>query len=291
MGPLPAGASSESCTRHCPTDCSGSWSEWTKCGDECEQANLNIDGIADPGEQTRTFQIKRPAQYGGKPCQSKRSDSRRCKDARKHKIGYLGLSFQTGTKLPAYNTLKGSNYEDAIKAAVFGDGPHPKFNNIIFPCETQAETRQYFPTSGRVRGVAGTCENPARTTKANDGKDGYVVYYVVLYCPLDCKGSWSPWSSCADSKCGNAPMQSTRKLTILRQNSMGGKPCSGESSKTCPCTSDCKGEWWVVFHATEHNRVHHNPSSIDGGRDELGYAIIHFSEQCSCHNHHIISFN
>merc|ERR1711881_78233 len=103
MGPTPAGASSESCTRDCPKDCSGSWTEWTACGDECKEANLNIDGIADPGEQTRTFEIQQPAQYGGKPCQSKREDSRRCPDARKHKSGYLSLSYQQGTTVPAYS--------------------------------------------------------------------------------------------------------------------------------------------------------------------------------------------
>ena len=46
-------------THNCPIDCVGSWSEWSDCTENCGT-----------GTQTRTFNIKTPAQYGGKSCEA-----------------------------------------------------------------------------------------------------------------------------------------------------------------------------------------------------------------------------
>jgi hypothetical protein len=241
-------------TQSCPVDCvTSEWGEWTACTKSCGG-----------GAQTRSKQILRPAQYGGKACPAVLTETRSCNEAPcpvNCKVsewsgwGDCSVTCGGGTQRRTKEVLTPMAHDgmpcpdDLVETRACNTDPCPvdcklgdwsSWSTCTEPCGRGEQTRSMPVLKDSAHGGT-ACPTPEeRLQKQACNPDP---------CPVDCEvGNWTEWSECS-AECGEGTRTRTRSVT--KAPMFNGRPCPALlESQSCidkPCPLDCRVSDWTAW--------------------------------------------
>eukprot|EP00750_Incisomonas_marina_P011025 INCI16332.2.p1 GENE.INCI16332.2~~INCI16332.2.p1 ORF type:complete len:1450 (-),score=213.01 INCI16332.2:215-4564(-) len=243
-------------TNSCPTDCSGSWSQWAQCDRTCGG-----------GTQFRSFQIEVESAAGGSTClfQNNSVENRTCGAANCPRDCVGGWSawsecvpscgsgrLQERTFVRAQAAANGGREctleNDTISASHCASSQCPtdcvgewgEWSACPQSCGSSDATARktfYVLKEAEAGGAACALRNGTAIGRACNSSP----------CPSSCEGEWSAWSACSLT-CGSGVR--SRVFTVAAAASGGGTPCIADDGthasmqcNTPPCPLDCVGAW------------------------------------------------
>ena len=244
----------QSCNMHnCPQDCSGKWSEFTPCSNECGS-----------GTKSQIFIVEKPALYNGSKCSYKSGDINTISCNNKPcPVDCHGL-FEPWSDCEPFDTCgngsKTRRYNVATSASNNGrECPHvndykeslscykPCAQDCVGYWEPWSECNASCNSNGSQTRSFRVIQPPKYNGSCINENASQTQSCSGIPCPINCSGKWSDFSECSKS-CGSG--HQIRTYDVIHDAHYGGLNCSHSSGyvetqicNTQFCPIDCDGDW------------------------------------------------
>lgn len=260
--------------KYCPINCQGYWSDWNKT---CDTTSF------EPETLFKTYIVTQSNQYGGNRCEH---NFNFINDGDKEYSNCPEPTFpvdcvgEWGSWIPCTNSNCGerqSTYRtyNVIRSNVNKGASCTHENKNVYDNDIEYSNCPFSPCSNDCVGRWSdweTCPHKCLlegqqsfkskrfydiiTPAAHGGEaceftDGHTETSncPAVYCPINCKGSWSDWDTSCSNLC-NSNQQITKTYTVQQSNMHGGNPCLNEHNATITsncfftnCPIHCEGTW------------------------------------------------